>query len=160
MGLWGARPVLFLVLLWCLGESWGRVTESSKQDVATISLQGFVWSFLSSFPPHQHWDRTLNFQHWHMSEQKENTSISYQKDFAQRHVQTNNVGYIYLFLDLLIFFCTNSNRQLNHEYFRIQGLGLYCWNEGSTGKIPELNLSSCFRIVCLYSFKPPNNRTL
>lgn len=39
-----------------------------------------------------------------MSEQKENTSISYQKDFAQRHVQTNNVGYIYLFLDLLIFF--------------------------------------------------------
>lgn len=93
-----------------------------------------------------------------MSEQKENTSISYQKDFAQRHVQTNNVGYIYLFLDLLIFFCTNSNRQLNHKYFRIQGLGLYCWNEGSTGKIPELNLSSCFRIVCSLQFQTPQQQ--
>lgn len=131
----GVRPVLLLVLTHFFCSAWEKVGEElPTEDVITRSLQGFEWSFHSSFPSHQFWKITMNFQCWQMSEQEQGTSVAYQADFAQTFKPVRQ-GIFFVGSFIFKGMRTNAKRQLSQKYIGVSRLWaligerrFYWWN--------------------------------
>lgn len=165
----GVRPVLLLVLTHFFCSAWEKVGEElPTEDVITRSLQGFEWSFHSSFPSHQFWKITMNFQCWQMSEQEQGTSVAYQADFAQTFKPVRQ-GIFFVGSFIFKGMRTNAKRQLSQKYIGVSRLWaligerrFYWWNAWAKPFLVLWNfLPLQFKMANdKMKQKKPNNRTL